>query len=151
MNKSLSSHSAENRRVSTTSVQARSCTPAEENSLADEVAKIVDYIKTDIPNYDTSVMEEIERAENSDGDETPIETNGSDELIDQVIDFIVRSKKASASAIQRKFRIGFNRAGRIIDELEERGIVGPDNGSKPREVLMTPYERSEYKERHENY
>ena len=63
----------------------------------------------------------------------------------------MQTKKASASAIQRKFRIGFNRAGRIIDELEDRGIIGPENGSKPREVLMTPYERREYKERHEDY
>ncbi|MBQ6555649.1 MAG: hypothetical protein IJL89_10485, partial [Firmicutes bacterium] len=118
----------------------------------EEVAKIVDYIKTDVPNYDQSVLEDIERAEAADGDGvTDIETNSSDELIDQVIDFIVHTKKASTSAIQRKFRIGFNRAGRIIDELEDRGIVGPENGSKPREVLMTPYERSEYKERHENY
>ena len=118
----------------------------------EEVAKIVDYIKTDVPNYDQSVLEDIERAEAADSDGvTDIETNSSDELIDQVIDFIVHTKKASTSAIQRKFRIGFNRAGRIIDELEDRGIVGPENGSKPREVLMTPYERSEYKERHENY
>ncbi len=118
----------------------------------EEVAKIVDYIKTDVPNYDKSVLEDIERAENADSEgSVDIETNSSDELIDQVIDFIVHTKKASTSAIQRKFRIGFNRAGRIIDELEDRGIVGPENGSKPREVLMTPYERSEYKERHENY
>lgn len=72
----------------------------------------------------------------------------SDSLLEDVIDFIVRSRKASASAIQRKFRIGFNRASQIMDELEERGIVGPANGNCPREVLMTPYERSEYKERH---
>ncbi len=118
----------------------------------DEVKTIVDYIKTDTPNYDTQVMEQIEKAQQeAEGGETAIETSDSDELIDQVIDFIVQTKKASASAIQRKFRIGFNRAGRIIDELEDRGIIGPENGSKPREVLMTPYERREYKERHEDY
>ncbi|MBR6400529.1 MAG: DNA translocase FtsK [Firmicutes bacterium] len=118
----------------------------------DEVKTIVEYIKTDTPNYDESVMEQIEKAQQEAEDgETSIESSDSDELIDQVIDFIVQTKKASASAIQRKFRIGFNRAGRIIDELEERGIIGPENGSKPREVLMSPYERREYKERHENY
>ena len=118
----------------------------------DEVKTIVDFIKTDTPNYDTQVMEQIEKAQQeAEGGETAIETSDSDELIDQVIDFIVQTKKASASAIQRKFRIGFNRAGRIIDELEDRGIIGPENGSKPREVLMTPYERREYKERHEDY
>ena len=118
----------------------------------DEVNTIVNYIKTDTPNYDASVMEQMEKAQqDGDGGETEIETNGSDELIEQVIDFVVQTKKASASAIQRKFRIGFNRAGRMIDELEERGIVGPENGSKPREVLMSPYERREYKERHDNY
>lgn len=118
----------------------------------EEVARIVDFIKTDEPKYDMAVMEEIARAQDADGDDTAIESNSSDELIDQVIDFVVRKRKASTSMIQRQFRIGFNRAGRIIDELEERGIIGPETGnSKPREVLMTPYERSEYKERHENY
>ena len=66
--------------------------------------------------------------------------SGSDEyddpVYDQVVEFAVQTGKISASLIQRKFRLGYNRAARIIDLLEERGIVGPQNGSKPREVLV---------------
>ena len=50
--------------------------------------------------------------------------------------FVITSGKASASLLQRKFRLGYNRAARCIDLLEERGIIGPQNGSKPREVLV---------------
>lgn len=50
--------------------------------------------------------------------------------------FVVTSGKASASLLQRRFKLGYNRAARIIDLLEERGIIGPQNGSKPREVLI---------------
>ena len=52
------------------------------------------------------------------------------------MDFVIKSGKTSASLLQRKFRLGYNRAARMIDLLEERGIVGPPNGSKPREVLV---------------
>ena len=61
---------------------------------------------------------------------------GEDPLYDQVVEFVVTTKKASTSLVQRRFRIGYNRAANLIDKLEERGIVGPQNGSKPREVLV---------------
>ena len=57
-------------------------------------------------------------------------------MYDEVVEFAVSTGKISASLIQRRFRFGYNRAARIIDLLEERGIVGPQNGSKPREVLV---------------
>jgi len=59
-----------------------------------------------------------------------------DPLYNEIVDFAVMSGKISASLIQRKYRLGYNRAARIIDLLEERGIIGPQNGSKPREVLI---------------
>ena len=59
-----------------------------------------------------------------------------DPLYKEIVEFVVRSGKASASLLQRKYKLGYNRAARIIDLLEERGIVGPQNGSKPREVLV---------------
>lgn len=59
-----------------------------------------------------------------------------DPIYNEVVDFAVRTGKVSASLLQRKFRLGFNRAARMVDLLEERGIVGPQNGSKPREVLV---------------
>ena len=59
-----------------------------------------------------------------------------DPLYNEIVDFAVRTGKISASLIQRKYRLGYNRAARIVDLLEERGIIGPPNGSKPREVLV---------------
>ena len=56
-------------------------------------------------------------------------------LYNEIVDFVINTGKASASLLQRKFRLGYNRAARAIDLLEERGIIGPNNGSKPREVL----------------
>ncbi len=59
-----------------------------------------------------------------------------DPLYNEIVEFVVTSGKASASLLQRRFKLGYNRAARIIDLLEERGIIGPQNGSKPREVLV---------------
>ncbi len=59
-----------------------------------------------------------------------------DPLYDEIVEFVITSGKASASLLQRRFKLGYNRAARIIDLLEERGIIGPQNGSKPREVLV---------------
>ena len=57
-------------------------------------------------------------------------------LYNEIVEFVVEQGKASSSLIQRRFRLGYNRAARVIDLLEERGIIGPANGSKPREVLV---------------
>ena len=59
-----------------------------------------------------------------------------DPLYNEIVDYVIQTGKVSASLIQRKYRLGYNRAARIIDLLEERGIIGPQNGSKPREVLV---------------
>ena len=59
-----------------------------------------------------------------------------DPLYNDIVQFVIESGKASASLLQRRFKLGYNRAARIIDLLEERGIIGPQNGSKPREVLV---------------
>ena len=59
-----------------------------------------------------------------------------DPLYNDIVEFVITNGKASASLLQRRFKLGYNRAARIIDLLEERGIVGPQNGSKPREVLV---------------
>lgn len=119
-----------------------------------EVEQIVNYIKVDDgDHYDQNIINEITSAasQDSSGDEFSGDDSG-DDLMNEVISFVVRNGKASTSLIQRKFRIGFNRAARIIDELEERGIVGPDKGgTKGRDVLMDKYELNDWKERHENY
>ncbi len=116
----------------------------------EEIKRIVDYIKTDENNYDMSVIESIENADREDAASvggSSGERGGSDELTDDVIAYVVKSKKASTSLIQRQFQIGYNRAARIIDELEDRGIIGPENGAKPRAVLMDKEEWREYSER----
>ena len=59
-----------------------------------------------------------------------------DPFYNEAVEFVITSGKASASLLQRRFKIGYNRAATLIDLLEERGIVGPQNGSKPREVLV---------------
>lgn len=105
-----------------------------------EISKITTFVKAQAsPNYDDT-YDEIMR--NNSGDNS----NGSgimnsaevDPLYDEIIDYIRTSQKASTSLLQRRFGIGFNRAARIIDQLEEKHIVGPANGSKPREVLLKP-------------
>ena len=66
-----------------------------------------------------------------------------DPMYDEIVNFVIDTGKVSASLIQRRFRFGYNRAARIIDLLEARGIIGPPNGSKPREVLYKKAEDSE--------
>ena len=66
-----------------------------------------------------------------------IETDEEDELLGEVIEFVVSHNQASTSLLQRQFRIGYNRAARLIDHLESKGIISGQNGSKPREVLLS--------------
>jgi S-DNA-T family DNA segregation ATPase FtsK/SpoIIIE len=73
---------------------------------------------------------------NAGGHPRDVEEEYDDPLYNDIVDFVIETKKASASLIQRRFKVGYNRAARIIDLLEERGIIGPQNGSKPREVLI---------------
>lgn len=120
----------------------------------EEVEQIVESIKTDENHYDQSVIDEIERsvAEATTPENSSASSNDdSDSIIDDVIKFVVFKKRASISAVQRKFGIGYNKAARIIDELEERGIVGPDlGGTKGREVYMDKYEWEERERRYKD-
>ncbi len=120
----------------------------------EEVEKIVESIKTDENHYDQSIIDEIERsvaeATTPENQSASSSNDDSDSIIDDVIKFVVFKKRASISAVQRKFGIGYNKAARIIDELEERGIVGPDlGGTKGREVYMDKYEWEERQRRYE--
>ena len=102
----------------------------------DEIKNVVDYtIKQQKAKYDeTFTMDE----EDMKGATTMIDSKDDYEepLYNEIVEFVVTQGKASASLLQRRFRLGYNRAARCIDLLEERGIIGPNNGSKPREVLV---------------
>ena len=105
----------------------------------DEIEKIINFTKKQQEaSYidDFMKLEETkEEKEEIDGDVK--EASGDDELYNQIVDFVVKSQKASASLLQRKFKIGYNKAATMMDELEENGIIGPPTGnSKPREVLI---------------
>ena len=66
------------------------------------------------------------------------QTDGEDEFYDQAVALVRKQQSASVSMLQRRFRIGYNRAARIVDAMEAKGIVGPSEGSKPRQVLIPP-------------
>ena len=105
----------------------------------DEIKAVVDYtIKQQKAQYDMSLtMDEEELNATTMVESEGIEYDGSDDpLYDQIVEFVVLNGKASTSSIQRRFRVGYNRAANLIDKLYERGIIGPPNGSKPRTVLV---------------
>ena len=101
----------------------------------DEISNVVNYtIAQQKAHYDNTLLMDDEEmnatsmVDSKDATEEP--------LYNEIVEFVVTQGKASASLLQRRFRLGYNRAARAIDLLEERGIVGPSNGSKPREVLV---------------
>ncbi|MBR5517074.1 MAG: DNA translocase FtsK [Firmicutes bacterium] len=100
-----------------------------------EVNKVIEHVKEQVEkvDYNEDVLTRIERTEVEGSDE-------SDELLPDAIDLVVRSGQASVSMLQRRFRIGYNRAARIMDMMEARGIVSMQDGSRPRQVLMTAEE-----------
>lgn len=106
-----------------------------------EVENIVAFVKRDKNvAYDKEMIDKITASTKN----TEADTD-SDEFFDKAIDLVVEKEKASVSMLQRQFRIGYNRAARLMDDLESRGIVGAEDGSKPRKVLMSYDELQEYK------
>ncbi len=109
-----------------------------------ETEAIVEYIKQDFSaKYDEDIMEHIERGAEGGQDQREEDSGDADEMLPAAIQAVVEAGQASASLLQRRLKVGYARAGRLIDQLEERGIIGPHEGSKPRAVLMS---RSEYLE-----
>lgn len=102
-----------------------------------EVEAVVEAVRLQSLNYDSDLMDTLQREEggSSDGIDEEI-----DEYLEEAVKFVVDKQRASISMLQRAFRIGFNRAARLMDALYARGVVGPDEGSKPRKVLMTKEE-----------
>ena len=114
----------------------------------EEVEAVASYVKTNYnTNYDQTVMEEIERkaaqtgnakaaATAADPEPNAAEMDG-DEMLPAAVDVILETGQASVSMLQRRLKLGYARAARIVDEMEEKGIVGPFQGSKPRTILVT--------------
>ncbi len=99
-----------------------------------EVNKIIEHVKSQVqePEYSGEVINSLERLS-----APQAASEDTDELLHDAIETIVRANQASISMIQRRFRIGYNRAARIIDMIESRGIIGPADGARPRQVLMS--------------
>ena len=111
-----------------------------------EVEAVATYVKDNyITNYDQTVMEEIERKAVQTGNgkatasdpEPSADELGGDEMLPAAVDVILETGQASVSMLQRRLKLGYARAARIVDEMEEKGIVGPFQGSKPRTILVT--------------
>ncbi|EOD01241.1 FtsK/SpoIIIE family DNA translocase [Caldisalinibacter kiritimatiensis] len=105
-----------------------------------EVEKIVNYLKEQSSsNYQEEIIDDIEK-------EVSIDSDNSDDLLPKAIELVVEEGQASISYLQRKLRIGYARAARLIDDMEERGIVGGHEGSKPRKVLISKDDLDNLKE-----
>jgi len=102
-----------------------------------EIRRVVDWFKEkgNLPNFDPEILATLKRIE-----EEKIEREGffvdDDPLYEEAKRVVIQAKKASASLLQRRLKIGYARAARFIDLLEKRGVIGPPRGSKPREVLI---------------
>ena len=112
-----------------------------------EVEKIVDFVKNNgEATYNDEIIKQIENANSTDKEiDSQDEEDDTDPLLMEAIDVVVETKQASTSFIQRRFKVGYARAGRIIDQMEERGIISGFQGSKPREVLMSKEKWEELK------
>ncbi len=105
----------------------------------EEVKRVTSYLKN---QYKDELPDDINFSDSSVGRESTIFNSGDlsdgdqDEMFEEAREIVIKSKKASTSYLQRRLKVGYSRAARLIDELEEAGVVGPANGSKPREILI---------------
>ena len=106
-----------------------------------EISDVVEFLKEneDVAVYDTEVTEKIENKLNS-----AAISQEKDEYFEAAARFVIEKDKASIGMIQRMFKVGFNRAARIVDQLADAGIVGPEEGTKPRKVLMSSEQLEAY-------
>ena len=106
-----------------------------------EVQSVVNFLISN--NMDVEYNEEVTKSEvvvqadNQAGGSVTSDEDGNDVLFDEAAKFVIEKEKASTSMLQRMFKIGFNRASRIIEQLESAGVIGQEEGTKPRKVLMT--------------
>ena len=102
-----------------------------------EIRAITDHLRTQgEPRYEVAIRDRLEKSESDDDGEAGVMEGEDDEMLTRAIEIIRDTRRASTSSLQRRLRIGYTRAARIIDILEERGILGPPRGSEPREILI---------------
>ena len=105
------------------------------NLTGDEIQSIVDFIaRQGKPSYEMEIHQQLSKPASSFDEESGIDED--EEIIQQCIEVIRSEQKASVSLLQRRLRLGYGRAARIMDELENRGIVGPSKGAEPRDILI---------------
>ena len=110
-----------------------------------EVNDVIDFVKSQMEDveYSNNVLDSIEKANTSVSGKD--DKDEEDEFLPDAIELVVDAQQASVSMLQRRFRIGYNRAARIIDMMEERQIIGPSDGSRPRQVLLSKAEFEDLK------
>ncbi|MCX6740159.1 MAG: FtsK/SpoIIIE domain-containing protein, partial [Candidatus Parcubacteria bacterium] len=110
----------------------------------EEINKVVDYLKKsgEKPEYEQGVTEK-QKSINGDGSVDFSDPDDGDELFEEAKEIVVQAGKASTSFLQRRLKVGYARAARLMDLMEEAGIVGPGDGAKPREILVTEKEVDE--------
>lgn len=115
---------------------------------SEEIESVIEQIKQSAtPEYNEEILEHIERQCDSDGDaKSHVGGDGEeDEMLMEAIDVVMECGQASTSMLQRRLKLGYSRAARIVDQMEERGIVGPFEGSKPRQILISKDDWKEMK------
>ena len=117
-----------------------------------EVESVVDFLKnTEKQEYDQQIIDEIERQAAASGKTSgkgggdDLGDGDEDDMLPQAIEAVVEAGMASTSMLQRRLKLGYSRAARLVDQMEERGIVGPFEGSKPRQVLVSKEQWQEMK------
>ena len=110
----------------------------------DEVQQVVNFVKkSNTAEYSAEVMAEIDKKASESGKQAPaaaeqeVAASDGDEMMPAAVEVILETGQASVSMLQRRLKLGYARAARIMDEMEEKGIVGPFEGSKPRQLLIT--------------
>lgn len=119
----------------------------------EEVEAVVEHVKkSGVAEYSEEIIEQIERQSEQKENGAPSGEGDAetDEMLDAAIDVVVESGQASVSMLQRRLKLGYSRAARIVDQMEERGIVGAFEGAKPRQVLVTKEQWQEIKMRRES-
>ena len=103
-----------------------------------EVMKITDHLRMQsAPQYNDEIISQPVHLNGKGGVVMDFDHEGGDDLFRDAVRVVIESRKASTSLLQRKLRVGYSRAARIIEEMEEQGIIGPADGARPREVLIT--------------